>query len=902
MRNPHPVAAENWPVTSGVPFPQGILASEGDLSLVRDGQPVVSQIRTTARWPDGSVKWVLLSFLANVQAESEATYLLQYGRVRSVKAIVADPGGVSDVGMSTLVGEYRLTNRGVLVLPDGRECVTHARLAGGAELVAAPGGEVHVEESGQVRTVARADVDLVAPDGRTLGLELRVEVYFRTPFVRLQHTFTVKGKDAFMELEELTFSVPGMGKKLNVAALEGEPLVIGSGQSLVQRFDDEVLVGNSPRKARLTGMISGAGGTVAVREFWQNYPKSVELNDGTLRIGLCPDFEKGLYDAFPFEKEGHHLYFYLLNGVYKFRRGMAKTHEIMLASGRHEAEATIFQRPLLATAPPEWYCASRAFYDVAPRDSERYKAYEEAIDANVVAYAKQREKQHDYGLMNFGDWYGERGANWGNIEYDTQHAFFTEYIRSGNLDAFFLGDQAERHNRDIDTVQWSPNPANLGFVYIHQMGHVGGYYTKPVPNTLGFPQAGATVSHAWAEGHFDHYFLTGDRRSLATGRAVADYFNHKMLSGWYDFTSCRVPGWHLKINAAAYAATGDPYYLNASRIVVDRVLGTQNHEPYPLPEYQREPGRTYQIGGWSRMMVPGHCHCTPRHRGNAGFMVAVLLSGLKYYHDVTDDPRVKQAIIDGARYLVTECYSDEIHGFRYTSCPKMGYRPGATPLMVEGIARAYRWTHDPRLLDPITNGLAYGAGGSRYGKGFSMYYRMAPRLLADLAACDLGLAERMVKTYAPFRKPDWIVPGSVVAQGEDFSGQGGGEAQVKGDRPAWGKVVTYWHRDKGHWLAWTFDVPKDGDYHLRLRYASGSPEPVRDLKVDGQYPFAGAERLAFESTGGFGTTPTQWKVRQFAVDGKEVVLPLKAGKHTVRMANLGDGLAVDFLVLVPIAR
>jgi hypothetical protein len=442
----------------------------------------------------------------------------------------------------------------------------------------------------------------------------------------------------------------------------------------------------------------------------------------------------------------------------------------------------------------------------------------------------------------------------------------------------------------------------LGFVYIHQMGHVGGYYAESVPGTLGIPQAGSTVSHAWAEGHFDHYFLTGDPRSLATGRAVADYFNHKMLSGWYDFTSCRVPGWHLKINAAAYAATGDPYYLNASRVVVDRVLETQNHEPHPLPEYQREPGRTYQIGGWSRMMVPGHCHCTPRHRGNAGFMVAVLLSGLKYYHDVTEDPRVKQAIIDGARYLVRECYSEEVHGFRYTSCPKMGYRPGASPLMVEGIARAYRWTHDPKLLDPITNGLAYGAGGSRYGKGFSMYYRMAPRLLADLAACDLGLAERMVKTYAPFRKPDWIVPGSVVAQGEDFSGQGGGEAQIKGDRPAWGKVLTYWHQDKGHWLAWTFDVPRNGDYHLRVRYASGSPNPVRELKVDGQYPFAGAERVSFESTGGFGMTPAQWKVRQFAVDGKEVVLPLKAGKHTVRMANLGDGLAVDFLVLVPAAR
>ncbi len=40
-------------------------------------------------------------------------------------------------------------------------------------------------------------------------------------------------------------------------------------------------------------------------------------------------------------------------------------------------------------------------------------------------------------------------------------------------------------------------------------------------------------------------------------------------------------------------------------------------------------------------MVPGHCECEVRHQGNAGFMIAVLLSGLKYYHDVTGDERVK---------------------------------------------------------------------------------------------------------------------------------------------------------------------------------------------------------------------------------------------------------------------
>ena len=46
---------------------------------------------------------------------------------------------------------------------------------------------------------------------------------------------------------------------------------------------------------------------------------------------------------------------------------------------------------------------------------------------------------------------------------------------------------------------------------------------------------------------------------------------------------------------------------------------------------------------WRRMMVPGHCYCEPAHYGNAGFMVGVLLTGLKWHHLETGDPRVDPA-------------------------------------------------------------------------------------------------------------------------------------------------------------------------------------------------------------------------------------------------------------------
>ena len=763
VRNPHAFALEGWPVTGGIPFAEGELADPERVRLLADDREVPAQVRLMGRWRDGSVKWLLVTFLARVAAESETVYRLEYGRQVERAAV---SGGIevaraaSGVAVDTGAMRFRIDRHGNLVVDRQAmesACGTFATDAGGVRYDTSRGdAEVTVEEAGPLRAVVKVVTQLAGPDGaRLFSVEKRIEAYRDCAFLRIHHTFVVDRPDKFTSIRELGYRVPMPAgtEPWRVALAGGDSVGLTSKVPTVrQRFDDELVTVADGKETPIRGRVAGsivapgeAGCAVAVRDFWQNYPKAFSVGSDGLEVGLCPAFEAGLYDEFPFEKEGHQLYYYLLDGRYKLKRGVSKTHELFLCfepEAKREASCAAFQRPLLATASPERYCATRVFYDVAPRDTGRFKLYEEAIDRNLAAYAQRRERQRDFGMLNYGDWYGERGTNWGNVEYDTQHAFFLEYVRSGNADAFFLGEATELHNRDVDTVQWSEDPNEVGAVYVHQMCHVGEYYDKPVPGNLGYPRGGYTVSHAWTEGHFGHYFLTGDRRSYATGCAVADFFIRRELGRPYDFLSCRTPGWHLIMLAAAYAATNDPYYLNASKVLVERVLETQDTAPRPLPDYQCEGRKPYQVGGWSRMMVPGHCHCEPRHRGNAGFMVAVLLSGLKYYHDVTGDPRVKQCIIDGAHYLLDECYSDETRGFRYTSCPDTRYGSGASPLMAEGIARAYLWTGDERFGRMLRESLPIAAGGSSYGKGFSMYYRMAPRVLADLDAAGLRLDEK----------------------------------------------------------------------------------------------------------------------------------------------------------------
>ena len=770
VRNPHGFAVRQWPVTMGIPLPRGLHGSWKRFRLTCKGTAVRRQVRVTGYWPDGSARWLLVSFLADVQANAEARYLLEYGHnVRSGFDNVGGLGSGGAGGVSYQTGDLEFFRSRAGHLGNFRRKGTDLALVNtsSATLVRFPNERKYAQlgprnvtarddDHGPIRIAERVVSDLTGPKGVSpLRIETRIEAYRDSPFARVHHTFVVKGDAVFTDLAEMAYRVPvpTVGRTWQVPLVDGRIVTIGKGVSAVrQRFDDEYVVVKDGKttaaKGRLVGAIlsSGPNGcAIAVRDAWQNYPIGFSLKGDGVYVELCPPLESGLYDALPFEKEGHHLYYHLLRGRHRLKRGVSKTHELFLCfepdEKRRRQLCALFQRPLVATAPPEWYCNSGAFYSLAHHDPVRLKLYEQAMARNLAGYAARRERQHDYGALNFGDWYPERGSNWGNVEYDTQHAFFLEFVRSGNANAFFLACQAELHNRDVDTVHWAPEADRIGGVYVHQMCHVGGYYTKSVPGTLGFPSAGCSVSHSWVEGHFDHYFLTGDHRSLQTGRAIADYYIRKDLGRPYDFLVCRTPGWHLIMLMATYAATSDPYYLNAARIIVERVLSTQDGKR-PLLAYQAANRKPFQEGGWSRMMRPGHCRCEPRHRGNAGFMVAILLSGLKYYHDVVPDPRVKTAIIRGAHSLLDECYSDKAKGFRYTSCPKTSYRPGASPLMVEGIARAYLWTRDPRFRRVLTEALPRGAGGSSYGKGFSMYYRCAPRVLADILAAGLTLDER----------------------------------------------------------------------------------------------------------------------------------------------------------------
>lgn len=58
-----------WPLTVGVPFPEGLVRDLSNLSILdKEGRLVPSQFTGVSSWDDKSVRWALADFLADLSS------------------------------------------------------------------------------------------------------------------------------------------------------------------------------------------------------------------------------------------------------------------------------------------------------------------------------------------------------------------------------------------------------------------------------------------------------------------------------------------------------------------------------------------------------------------------------------------------------------------------------------------------------------------------------------------------------------------------------------------------------------------------------------------------------------------------------------------------------------------
>jgi len=567
---------------------------------------------------------------------------------------------------------------------------------------------VVLEEDGPERVCVRVETRHRSAKGNTLFRSvLRVHAFRGRGALRVLHTFeNDETGHTFTNIGEMQLRADlDLGKSLE-ADIEGlhDVSLDGSPLELRQSHDDQYQIKQGKkvvgmgRRAHGDAQLSGdaASASVVVKDFWQNYPKGLRVDESGVAVEICPPLDRGVYHTG--DELEDRLYYHLLDGTYKLKHGVSRTTEIWFhfQPGRGappKGFSKSVQSPPLYSVSLDTFNKSRTVTRLPSKQKSPFPPFEAWVEAAHGAYPKDREKWRSYGMLNFGDWFGERTYNWGNHEYDTAWCFLQEYLRGGHADFYTWAEEAVGHLVDVDTCHHSPNPGDLGGQYAHCVGHVGGYYPDGYREQATF-SGHFTVSHFWVEGSFLYHLLSGDARALEGAMKTSDRLAGTTLNH-YDFTNCRNSGWHLIHLSAAYKTTGRRVYLNAARIIVERVL-----------ERQRD------SGGWDRLMVPGHCFCDPpRHTGNAGFMVGVLMVGLKRYYEATGDERVAESIVRAAGYCIDHMWVPETRSFRYTCCPHSAPGGGADMRILKGVAFAWHYSRKKRFREILLQGIETAIAG-----------------------------------------------------------------------------------------------------------------------------------------------------------------------------------------------
>jgi hypothetical protein len=681
------VARKAAPVSGGVPLPRGALRDPHGVWLADpDGRPTTVQTQALERWPDGSVRWLLLDFRADVDRDGERTFSLRQGAASKAAAGPAIKASDRDGARTFDTGPVQIAvpSNGAALLDGVRAGATPllgrvalpARDVGTVEAPAP--ADVTVETAGPIRT----ELLLRGRYPSNVTYEARVAVFAGQPVVRLQLTVTSMSDSAYVPIKALALT---LSEKLAgaVVGIDGAPKkfdALGKPHLFLQRDAADGLLDGDP-SGRGDGWVrattADAALTVVSRWFWQEYPKGIRLAADALTVDLIAGGDRPV----------------------ELGRGAAKTIEAWIVVQPRDAAtdppalASALRTPLVAQPPATWIVSTKALANsldpsangAAPflqRVSAGYRRYEargraERWDDGAPVPCAQRTSEHPrvgfYGLFNWGDWnfpgYRDdtKGCDaWGNLEYDMTQVLGLAWAATGEpalREGFVV---AARHFRDVDTIHHdTDNPDRVGLPHPHKVGHFA-------------PDADRNVDlgHTWLEGLITHYRLTGEVRSLEAAKAMGDALEKRVGKA----SNPRHFGWPMIALGALAEATNEPAYKTAAASFSSAARGAW--EPTPAA---------------------------------ADWKIGILADGLSYVHAVTGDPALKDWLVKYANAFVAE--HQRFTDARY-----------ALPLGYLSVV-----TGDKRYAD-VALEVARGIDVGDWGKQLALTGRTGFRLLGPLAA------------------------------------------------------------------------------------------------------------------------------------------------------------------------
>ncbi len=601
-------------VRCGLPFGRGLVPGTPTALTLTDaaGGVHTGQGRVLDRWPDGSVRWLLVDAQVDHHGgEAPVSYALTLTPAVSPRTVVQVDidGSTTSVRSGALAWHLRPGTSFPFGVSTAEVPLAFDHLRSGLSISA--GGVEHglrigavtVEDAGPVRAVVRVDAAWPAVQALA-GIQVSARLHVEAGASQVRCEVTVRNTEPavhpggywdlgdpharLFEDVSLVLAWPEGDGAVSVSCSPDEaaaPVACGERVSLFQassggeRWNYRTHVnakgdvplafrgyrGESANGAwegdRATPLVVAQRGDarlgVVVPQFWQNFPQAIEAGAAGVRVRLLPR-QHG---------EPHEL-----------QPGEQKTWTVVVAWGEDaapEGRLAWARSPLLARATPAHYCGSGALSYLLPLDENPDRDHAtlvtEAIDGPQSFVAK-REVIDEYGWRNFGDLYADHeGAYYTgaapivshyNNQYDAVAGMALQFLRSGDVRWWQPMVDLAQHVVDIDLYHTTRDRA----IYDHGLFWHSAHYMdagrathRAYTRAPGIFGGGPANEHCYAAGLMLHAFLTG---STASREAAVE------LAQWVidmDDGRKRVFRWLAGGDTGFASASGSPLYHGPGR-------------------------------------------------------------------------------------------------------------------------------------------------------------------------------------------------------------------------------------------------------------------------------------------------------------------------------------------------
>ncbi|OUS25790.1 hypothetical protein A9Q99_20255 [Gammaproteobacteria bacterium 45_16_T64] len=542
-------------VSIGIPIQRGAIHHTDHLALL-DSQKnrVRCDTQVNASWPDGSVKWVLISFCTPLSANVTTQYSLEKQETSTEQSHPTEAISIDDSGTSFTINTGRLealldkenlhltTENSVakcfLYTSDGAVCSTRIHSTefspkpyntacevvqlgtfslGNHEILSFRSSQTFQANSSKVNwSFSLHNPSAALHHGGLWDLGDEGSAYFRKLDISIA---APKMSDAQVRLSnndqwqscagglDLLQESSGGNQWNNRNHQNKEGVVPFTIKGFAGSINNNPIAGDRATPCLHTNN----GPSLFLRDFWENFPKQLTHDTRTITLSLFPD----------------------TGTSHELQGGEKKTHHFTIDYGDDKLAIDHAAKPVTVTLDPKHIAATGAFIHFSAAPEGLNDIILEGIKGNHT-FSKKREIIDEYGWRNYGDIYadheslylddGQQYVSHYNNQYDPLYGFIRQYLYTGNIQWLRLAEPLAQHISDIDIydTEYDREEYNGGLFW-HTDHYVDAFTASH--RTYSHHQViegdptqggGPGAEHCYTHGLLMHHYLTGNQQSRET--------------------------------------------------------------------------------------------------------------------------------------------------------------------------------------------------------------------------------------------------------------------------------------------------------------------------------------------------------------------------------------------------